>query len=864
MSTIAHPSESASTPSYPHQLFEGTTWHSRLLPSVHKFTYPYRYWGVNISALAAGQCLPEVATPTFSQHKGLKGLPLFSAQHSALQQFYAEDYLKGNYLNNPSLPADSLHADCLNDDAKVRDSVDDDNNDTDIGVDVAHGSKVEQPASSVPLSAQTSAQNLTQRLHQAFNQYAGSVPTGDMIGLVVCRNAGIYFSPVNFYLGFDSEQTPTHLLAEVSNTPWNKRHYYGFLLTGANTEFCHDKDFHVSPFNPIDQRYQWQVSVKNNAIKEPKTTDINDGKGDCLQIRIAINISDVRGEVLKTGVKMTGIPMTADSVRQSLRQNPLMNISSLTRIYWHAFKLYAIKKVPYISYDQKLADSQQQAVDINKYDDKNSHSQKTILDASGVQSQNTKYIDKDNETMPARPTDRTPSSTVGKITARLSQAVNNSAVLQPVNNSVNYLARKAIFRALQHIQFGSITIIEDSDEVTPVVQTFGDPTKNSVSNHSKVRSSSAVGRHPLHITMNIHDSNVYRQLLFGGSIALADSYINGEWDTNDLTGLIRLSARNLAVIDNLENRFASISKTFEKAKHQLRSNDQTGAKSNVLAHYDLGNAMYQRFLDPTMMYSSAVYPTPDMSLAQAQQHKLALICQRLQLKAEDHVIEIGTGWGGFAIYAAQHYGCKVTSTTISDAQYQEARRRVEEAGLSDNITLLKQDYRELTGHYDKLVSIEMIEAVGHEYLPTFFAKCNDLLKPTGLMVLQAITFNDQNYSDYVKSVDFIQTHIFPGGCLLSNQELTTQFAKQTDMVVKQLHDYGFDYAYTLRDWRATFMAQRAEIKALGYDEAFIRLWEFYFCYCEGGFLERTIGVVQVTAVKPDNIDTLHFSDLPAA
>ena len=459
--------------------------------------------------------------------------------------------------------------------------------------------------------------------------------------------------------------------------------------------------------------------------------------------------------------------------------------------------------------------------------------------------------------MTARPTDRAPASKLGKITARMSQTVNESTILQPVSNSVSYLAKQAIFRALKHIQFGSITIIEDFAGQTSKTHHFGCKSSNT-------KNSSAIGRHPLDVTLMIHDSAVYRQLLFGGSIALADSYINGEWDTDDLTGLIRLAARNLAVLNKLENRFAGISKTLEKANHKLRSNDQSGSKSNILAHYDLGNDMYQRFLDETMMYSSAVYKNPDATLAEAQQHKLALICQRLQLTAEDHVIEIGTGWGGFAIYAAKHYGCHITTTTISDAQYEEAQRRVEAAGLSDKITLLKQDYRELAGQYDKLVSIEMIEAVGHEYLPTFFAKCNRLLKPTGLMVLQAITFNDQNYQNYIESVDFIQTHIFPGGCLLSNQELNTQFTEQTDMVVKQLHDYGFDYAHTLRDWRSAFMAQREEIKALGYDEAFIRLWEFYFCYCEGGFLERTIGVVQVTAVKPDNIDTLHFSDLPSA
>ncbi len=466
--------------------------------------------------------------------------------------------------------------------------------------------------------------------------------------------------------------------------------------------------------------------------------------------------------------------------------------------------------------------------------------------------------------MPARPTDRTPNSKLEKLSAHVSKTVNDSAFAKPVSNSVNYLARQAICRALKNLQFGSLTLIEAYGKGTANRQTFGEDVKKPNGKTLAHLSSSAVGRHPLHVTMKIHDANVYRRLLFGGSIALADSYIEGEWDTEDLTGLIRLAARNLAVFNGLENRFAGLSKALEKAKHRLRGNDKAGSKSNILAHYDLGNAMYERFLDPTMMYSSAVYVTPDKSLAQAQQHKLALICQRLQLRENDHVIEIGTGWGGFAIYAATHYGCQVTTTTISDAQYTEAQRRIEKAGLSSKIRLLKQDYRELTGHYDKLVSIEMIEAVGYEYLPTFFAKCNSLLKPTGLMVLQAITFNDQNYEDYLKSVDFIQTHIFPGGCLLSNQELTKQFTEQTDMVIKQLHDYGFDYAHTLRDWRADFLAQRDAIRALGYDEAFIRLWAFYFGYCEGGFLERTIGVVQVTAVKPDNTDTLHFSDLPAA
>ncbi|WP_367103745.1 DUF1365 domain-containing protein [uncultured Psychrobacter sp.] len=311
----------------PHQLFHGTTWHSRLLPSVHKFAYPYRYWGINISALAAGHKLPEVNAGINSKllkklpfnQRLAKALPLFSAKHKALQQFYANDYLQENRED--------------------------------------HKNPVDKYTNTNPID---DAQALKQRLTQAFINHTGSAPTGDVIGMLVCRNMGIYFSPVNFYLGFDEAQTPTHLLAEVSNTPWNKRHYYGFLLEGAETEFGHDKDFHVSPFNPIDQRYRWQVSVKqeatNNAVaKHEDKTQAN----KTLQVRIAIDISDVRGEVLKTGVKMTGVPMTAATINDSLRKNPLMNFTSLSRIYWHAFKLYTIKKVPYINYDEKLADSQQ-------------------------------------------------------------------------------------------------------------------------------------------------------------------------------------------------------------------------------------------------------------------------------------------------------------------------------------------------------------------------------------------------------------------------------------------------------------------------------------------------------------------------
>jgi len=319
---------------FPHQLFHGSTWHSRLLPSVHKFTYPYRYWGVNISALAAGDGLPEVASMQLQNNHThsakllnklpfgaaiIKGLPIFSAKHKALQQFYADDYLQG-------LPSNQANQETV--------------------VDARADANVK------------SIEGLLQRLNLVFEDKTGSTPTGNIIGLIVCRNVGVYFSPVNFYIGFDSEQTPTHLLAEVSNTPWDKRHYYGFLLEGAETKFCHDKNFHVSPFNPIDQLYRWQVSIKPQQSKASKAHD-KTNQNDGFDIRIAINISDKRGEVLKTGIKMSGEPMTHESIKQSLKQNPLMNFTSLSRIYWHAFKLYALKKVPYINYDEKLADSEQ-------------------------------------------------------------------------------------------------------------------------------------------------------------------------------------------------------------------------------------------------------------------------------------------------------------------------------------------------------------------------------------------------------------------------------------------------------------------------------------------------------------------------
>lgn len=351
-------------------------------------------------------------------------------------------------------------------------------------------------------------------------------------------------------------------------------------------------------------------------------------------------------------------------------------------------------------------------------------------------------------------------------------------------------------------------------------------------------------------TLKINDPDFYPRVLSGGSIGAADAYIERLWDSDDLTAVVRILVANQEVLNGLEKRVAWLLWPFNRLQHLFRSNSKNGSKKNILAHYDLGNEMYRSFLDPTMMYSAAVYPREDSTLEEASVHKLDIVCRRLRLQPQDRVIEIGSGWGGFAIHAARNYGCHVTTTTISDAQYEEAQKRITEAGLSERITLLKQDYRDLQGQFDKLVSIEMIEAVGNRWLPGFIATCSRLLKEDGVMLIQAITLRDQLHAGYLKSVDFIQKYIFPGGCILSNQRLANLITDHSDMVIRNVDDYGYDYARTLKDWRQRFLASFESLTSLGYDERFKRLWEYYFSYCEGGFEERAISVVQLTATKP--------------
>ncbi|STO98734.1 SAM-dependent methyltransferase [Grimontia hollisae] len=355
----------------------------------------------------------------------------------------------------------------------------------------------------------------------------------------------------------------------------------------------------------------------------------------------------------------------------------------------------------------------------------------------------------------------------------------------------------------------------------------------------------------LHAEVIVRHPGFYRRILTGGSIAAAEAYIDGWWDSPDLTNVIRVVCRNLPALDRLESKVGWIANIATKFAHWKNRNTKENSKSNISAHYDLGNDLYERFLDQEMLYSSGIYESDTDTLERAQFQKMDRLCQRLQLKPTDHLIEIGTGWGGMAIHAAKHYGCKVTTTTISNEQYEWAKSRIEQEGLGDKITLLKKDYRDLEGQYDKLVSIEMIEAVGKQFLATYIKKCESLLKPNGLMAIQAITIADQRYERYSNNVDFIQKHIFPGGFLPSVSVLLDQFTRQSDLVVRDLKDIGLDYAKTLQQWHQRFNDNLNALAELGYDERFARLWRYYFCYCEGGFRERTISTVQLLLSRPD-------------
>ncbi len=395
---------------------------------------------------------------------------------------------------------------------------------------------------------------------------------------------------------------------------------------------------------------------------------------------------------------------------------------------------------------------------------------------------------------------------------------------------IDRAARHLVDRLLRDLRHGRLTVVDASG-----VRAFG--TSGDLS-----------------ATIHVADPILYQRLLTGGTLAAARSYVRGEWWSDDLTTVCRIMARNMDVADRFDSGWARLSKPFFAAAHWARRNTRRGSRRNIGAHYDLGNSFFRLFLDETMTYSCGVFEEATSSLAEAQRAKIDRICRTLNLQPTDHLLEIGTGWGEFAIRAATTYGCRVTTTTISRQQWEVATQRVREAGLEARVDVRLTDYRDLTGTFDKLVSVEMIEAVGAAFLDTFFQQCGRRLAPGGRMVIQAITVPDSRYEGYLRSVDFIRQDVFPGSSLVSVKAMNDAVARATDMHAEAIDDLTPHYARTLREWRGRFMARLDDVRRLGYPEDFIRRWEFYLASCEAGFTEATTGLVQVAYAKEASRD----------
>jgi len=402
------------------------------------------------------------------------------------------------------------------------------------------------------------------------------------------------------------------------------------------------------------------------------------------------------------------------------------------------------------------------------------------------------------------------------------------ATKTPSSSFLANMGRRLLFAQLKKLEQGELVFIDELG-----THRFGNRQRGG-----------------LHATIHVNHSQLYADAAFGGSVGAGEAYIRGLWRCDDLVSLVRIFVINRDVLNGMDSGWAWLSTPFLKLFHFWNRNSKAGSARNIAAHYDIGNELYKLMLDETMAYSCGIFRTPQSTLYEASVEKFDVACRKLNLKPTDHLLEIGTGWGGMAIHAARNYGCRVTTTTISRQQYELAKEKVIAAGLQDRITLLLDDYRDLEGQYDKLVSIEMVEAVGANYLDMYLGKCASLLKPEGAMLLQAITLQDQFYKQALKSVDFIQRYIFPGSFIPSITAICNSLCIATDFKIAHLEDIGPHYATTLRHWRERFFAAMPQVRKLGYSDSFIRMWEYYLCYCEGGFTERQLGVAQVLLTKP--------------
>jgi cyclopropane-fatty-acyl-phospholipid synthase len=415
----------------------------------------------------------------------------------------------------------------------------------------------------------------------------------------------------------------------------------------------------------------------------------------------------------------------------------------------------------------------------------------------------------------------------------------NKPTILPANLSTDRLAdragpiqalgRRALLGQLARLEHGTLTLTERGNR-----RVFGRPSD----------------RCSLTASIEVRQPQFWADAAFGGTLGAGESYIRGDWRCDDLTALVRIMVVNREVMEAMDSGLALVSAPLRRLLHWLNRNSPEGSQRNIAAHYDLGNDLFRLFLDETMAYSCGIFTTPAATLHEASIAKFDAVCRKLDLRPGECLVEIGTGWGGLAVHAARHYGVHVTTTTISKEQHAWARELVEREGLASQVTLLTCDYRQLTGTYDKLVSIEMIEAVGHQFLDTYLAKCSSLLDRHGAALIQAITLQDQFYEAALQQVDYIQRFVFPGSFIPSVTAIVDAVRRATDLKLFHLEDIGPHYATTLRHWRDRFMARLPEVRALGYPDQFVRLWEFYLCYCEGGFEERQLGDVHLLLTKP--------------
>ncbi|TGK01983.1 class I SAM-dependent methyltransferase [Leptospira langatensis] len=399
---------------------------------------------------------------------------------------------------------------------------------------------------------------------------------------------------------------------------------------------------------------------------------------------------------------------------------------------------------------------------------------------------------------------------------------------------------RIFFAALSRMQRGSLRILFPDGEQ----RYLGDPNSSEASEFH-------------HAIIQVKDRRFFKRLVLYGDIGLAESYMDGDWDTDDIRAIIcwfLLNVEEAPSVSGSQKSFLHLAfmNLGNRLLHLFRSNSLRGSKKNIVEHYDLGNEFYKKFLDPSMTYSCAYFQEMDRSLEEAQIAKIENLCKKLRLKSSDHLLEIGTGWGAFSTYAASKYGCKVTSYTISEEQYKFAVEKIKSMGLEDRIEVRLKDYRKVEGSYDKIVTVEMLEAVGHEYFEDFFSMCNRVLKKDGLMAHQIITCPDPRYDSFRKGIDFIQKHIFPGSLLPSIARINQAVNRTSDMFLFELEDIGRNYDKTLMSWQKGFEENLFSIRDMGYSESFIRKWRYYFSYCAAAFYMRNISVVQVVYTRPNN------------